>query len=100
MNEELKFDDTEYLDNYEQELADKGKKKLPWYTFDHSSWSVTTWDLFIIVLAIWNCLYIPFEVAFKPEKTTLIEFADRVIDVLFFTDIIINFMTSYVNPKT
>ena len=100
MNMELKFDQDDLDHRNEQDLADKGKKKLPWYTFDHSSWSVTTWDLFIIVLAIWNCLFIPFEVAFRPEKTTTIEFADRVIDVLFFIDIIINFMTDYVHPKT
>ena len=58
------------------------------------------WDLFVIVLALWNCIYIPFEVAFKPEKTDLIFVSDRIIDVLFAVDIIVNFMTTYVNPKT
>jgi hypothetical protein len=24
------------------------------------------WDLFVIILAIWNCIYIPFNISFEP----------------------------------
>ena len=101
----LNFEDSEEedLDNRNEDdfgQEDEVKKVLPWYTFDHASKPRNAWDLFVIALALWNCLYIPFEVAFKPEKTPVIAISDRIIDVLFFVDIVVNFMTSYVHPRT
>lgn len=60
------------------------------------------WDLFIMGLAIWNCIVIPIEVAFKPEVLDFPLFIviDAFIDLCFAVDIIINFRTSYVNPYT
>ena len=76
------------------------KDDLPWYTFHHDSRKRMFWDLSIILLALWNCIYIPIDVAFKPESGPALWWSDRVIDTLFVVDIVINFMTTYVNPKT
>jgi hypothetical protein len=76
------------------------RKELPWYTFYHDSRPRMSWDLLIILLALWNCIYIPIDVSFRPEKSAGITISDAVIDILFAVDIVINFMTTYVNEKT
>jgi hypothetical protein len=76
------------------------KDDLPWYTFHHDARSRMTWDIIVILLALWNCIYIPIDVAFKPDKSQGMVISDSVIDVCFAVDIIINFMTTYINPKT
>ena len=58
-----------------------------------------TWDIIIILLALWNCIYIPIDVAFKPEKGLGMVTSDTIIDILFAVDIVVNFMTTYINPK-
>lgn len=60
------------------------------------------WDLFVMILATWNCFSIPFNVAFEPDFMTTIwmDLFNAVIDILFMIDVIINFRTSYINSKT
>jgi heme/copper-type cytochrome/quinol oxidase subunit 4 len=60
------------------------------------------WDLFIILLAIYNSFEIPFTVAFPGTDldNKYMKYAGNIIDVLFFVDIIVNFRTSIFNPKT
>ena len=60
------------------------------------------WDLLIIVLAIYNCIMIPLNVAFSSDlaDSTGIMIVERIIDVLFILDIVLNFRTTYINPKT
>lgn len=60
------------------------------------------WDLFIILLAVYNSFEIPFAVAFPGTllDTFGMKLAGNVIDLLFFIDILVNFRTSIFNPKT
>ena len=58
------------------------------------------WDLFIIFLTIWNCISIPFFVSFDVEEQIWLEVCDRLIDAIFFMDVVINFFTTYMNQKT
>lgn len=55
------------------------------------------WDLWIIFLAIWNAIYIPFDVAFKPpvSETPGMIFFNAFIDFNFTIDIILTFRTTY-----
>ena len=53
----------------------------------------------MIVLAIWNCFYIPFEIAFTPEDSIIITILDYLIDALFVVDIAINFRSTFVNKN-
>lgn len=60
------------------------------------------WDLFVMLLASYNCFSIPFAIAFNPEElesTTAMVF-DSIIDLCFFLDIILNFRTAFLSPKT
>tara|TARA_B110000285_G_C14981699_1_gene541721 strand:- start:437 stop:985 length:549 start_codon:yes stop_codon:yes gene_type:complete len=63
----------------------------------------TKWDIFIIVLALYNCIVLPLELAILPpfmEDNYTFEVVNRVIDVIYFIDIILSFRTTYVNPMT
>ena len=62
-------------------------------------------DMFVIVLSIYNCFMIPIQISFgevmfrKNEKVQLnnLEYA---IDAIFILDIFLNFITTYFNEKT
>lgn len=59
------------------------------------------WDLFVMVLAIYNGFSIPFSVAFTLTPAySLLHTIDSLIDFIFFIDIILNFRTTYINIKT
>jgi hypothetical protein len=60
------------------------------------------WDLLIIMLALYNCVMIPLNVAFNVELELSggIGGLEKLIDVLFILDIILNFRTTFINPKT
>lgn len=60
------------------------------------------WDLFVILLSIWNSYTLPVEIAFQPEffSTVGVTFINHIIDVVFFLDIFLNFRTSYQNILT
>lgn len=65
------------------------------------------WDLLIIGLAIWNSVYIPFELAFEPQENPVIVLMNATIELFFMIDIGIAFRTSFLtfegeeitNPK-
>lgn len=54
------------------------------------------WDMFIVFLAIYNSLMIPFDQAFKPPFLSYIGFIifDNIVDLLFVFDVILMFFTS------
>ena len=58
------------------------------------------WDLYVMLLAIWNCILIPFDVAFEPERSTLAQYVEGFIDICFGVDILVSFNTSFLNEKT
>ena len=60
------------------------------------------WDLFVMVLATWNCFAIPLEIAFEPAMSKGIGWLviNSVTDVLFLVDIVLTFRTTYINTAT
>ena len=62
----------------------------------------TQWEVFVIVLAIYNSFYIPFEISFEPDELNSIKFLimNTIIDVMFGIDIFINFRTTFYHPVT
>jgi Ion transport protein len=53
------------------------------------------WDTVILIMAIWNCIQIPFDIAFEPPWSLTIEVVNSIIDLMFYIDIGIAFRTSY-----
>lgn len=62
----------------------------------------TIWDLFVIVIAIWNCICIPLQICFEPEtlETTTVEAANNIIDFCFAVDIIVCCRTTFYDSTT
>jgi hypothetical protein len=57
------------------------------------------WDLFIVLLVLWNCGMVPMELAFEDYIPPAFDPINSVIDVFFFFDICANFRTAIVNDK-
>ena len=62
----------------------------------------TNWELFVIVLALYNCFFIPFDLSYEPVEfdSIYITLLNTVIDLIFGIDIFISFRTSFYNPIT
>ena len=60
------------------------------------------WDIFIILLTIYNCFMVPLEFSFSKyfDKITALTAIDYCIDICFALDILVNFRTVYIDPKT
>lgn len=60
------------------------------------------WDLFVIVLATYNCFQIPLEVAFDPPelRESYLRFLTYFIDTIFVVDILIAFRTTYIDERS
>jgi hypothetical protein len=60
------------------------------------------WDLFIMVLATFNCISLPYESSFSPDFMSEIWFImlNLFIDMFFFADIVISFRTTMINNKS
>ena len=78
------------------------KQKLGKCIFRHNGPFRLRWDLIIILFTVYNCISIPYEVAFNASfsDSVVMVVVDHTIDVMFFMDVIFNFRTTYINQKT
>lgn len=53
-----------------------------------------------MLLAIYNCISIPFNSSYAPESNIYYDTFEHIVDILFVLDIVISFRTSFVHPKT
>lgn len=60
------------------------------------------WDILVIILSVWNSILIPFEFAFEETVAASMGLTvfDYIVDVFFAFDILINFRTMYIDPKS
>ena len=58
------------------------------------------WDLLIIVLSIYQAISIPIDIAFQPDifNSPSFKTLDSLIDLIFMTDIVFRFRTTYIDP--
>ena len=60
----------------------------------------TRWDLFIILLALYNSVSVPLEVGFELEESYLgLKVVGYLLDSFFAMDIVVNFRTTYFNGE-
>ena len=91
-----------YVDK--KELKHQEMVRERWYIIRNSSSKRYYWDLFVITLALYNSFMTPFEFSFnyimgKTEHAPLKQI-DLVIDVIYVFDIIVGFLTSYIDAFT
>ena len=89
--------DEEAIPESEEEKLAKRK----WF-YRQNELKKVKWDLFIMLLATWNCFTIPINSAFEPKgmQTFWFEAINSFIDIIFMIDVIINFRVTYMNQKT
>jgi hypothetical protein len=104
---EINFNENNYDDDedaMDTQVMAKQAKPIPWYIIRFDSRFRVYWDLFIIFLAVYNCILIPIDVGFGEkfygDKKTLVDIIDGSLDVFFLMDFIFNFFTTFVSPKT
>ena len=69
----------------------------------HDSGYKNLWDLFIILLVLFNCIMIPLQVSMSNLEfiqSNAFNVVSIMIDTAFGIDIIVNFCTAYVSPDT
>ena len=71
-------------------------------TVSMSAQGKTNWDLFIMLLATYNCYQIPIDVAFAPAAfgNTYFKVLHGLIDLLFLVDILVSFRTTFMDDTT
>lgn len=74
---------------------------MPKYIIKANSLFRTNWDLFVIVLAIYNALSIPLSIAYSPLSLASPEFqaTDAIVDFIFLLDIVITFRSTFLDPE-
>ncbi|CAI2366862.1 unnamed protein product [Moneuplotes crassus] len=60
------------------------------------------WDLFIMALAIFNCIQVPYTIAFLEDEddSVGVYILNQIIDSIFIADLVISFRTTYINEET
>ena len=60
------------------------------------------WELFVLLLALWNLFYVPYNFAFNSDlgNEYLTDAVNIIIDLLFMMDVFVNFRTTLINEKT
>ena len=59
------------------------------------------WDIFVIILSIWNAIQIPMAFAYPEafENRAVYTYSDYIIDFCFIFDIIVNFRSCYIDSR-
>ena len=55
------------------------------------------WDWVLIVCVLYSAITVPLEVCFRYEKLVTLAVIDRIVDVYFIFDLVLNFRTAYYN---
>lgn len=55
----------------------------------------TVWDILLVWLVVYNAFSLPFVVCFKVTQPTPLVVLDQCIDIIFYCDLLLNFITSY-----
>lgn len=85
----------------EEEKEEKTERSHSWMVRVNDP-RKTNWDLVVIVLAIYNCFSIPFEIAFTPPVMEGAGFyiLNTGIDLTFLMDIVVAFRTTFYDLET
>ena len=56
------------------------------------------WDIILVLLLVYTAIFVPYKIAFYDEDPMIVIIVDYCVDILFFTDVIVNFLTSIEDP--
>ena len=76
-------------------------EKLPKFMLLHFGRTRLIWDWLMLVIVAYIAIAVPFNTSFKPSYTfTFLYFIDMLFEIFFVCDMIINFRTTFVDPKS
>ena len=64
-----------------------------WLTIGLNNPYKLAWDIFVILLAVYNCLMIPLSFSFQPAFLQSLTGVDKAVDYMYWIDIAIAFRT-------
>ena len=76
-----------FIKKYLTEKAHKELEKKIEFIFSFNDINKIIWDSLILLMALWKCAFIPFNIAFKPGPILPLEIIHYVIDLFFYIDI-------------
>lgn len=87
------------LTNEEKHALSKIHLTSAKYIIRYNNPKLLMWDSWIILLALYNSLIIPIEIALEPDQLKGVQFTliGLIIDLFFILDIIIAFRTTFLN---
>jgi len=59
----------------------------------------TAWNLIIIILLLYTATFVPYKTAFLDESSTGMIIFESLIDLIFISDIFVNFISAYEDKK-
>ncbi|KAJ0410399.1 hypothetical protein P43SY_002731 [Pythium insidiosum] len=71
--------------------------RLHWSVIRHYSRGRIAWDTCMAIIVAWTAISVPFRISFDVDDTMFLSATDRVSDVLFFIDTVLNFFTTYID---
>lgn len=97
-SEKLEFELRLY--KQEQQFFEATRKR--WYIVSITNSYKFYWDIFVILLAIYNAISLPMQIAFISvqnlyDQSTALNWFERMVDIFFAFDITVNFMTAYID---
>jgi hypothetical protein len=94
-------DDNE-IDQQIKSLQEEGSvTQVHWSVIYHDNKIKVSWDIFIILLVLFNCYTIPMAVAFQNiswMRSSPYAIAEMLIDISFAIDILLAFRTTFITP--
>lgn len=84
-----------YLSRKTKEIV----KKIPDFMLSFNDSRRIQWDAVVTVFTLYNCFYIPFDIAFQPPLYYELEILNSLIDLIFYLDIILNMRTTYMTKS-
>lgn len=71
------------------------KIEKPFYIFDPHDQKRLGWDFMILVLLVYTAMWVPIRVGFDYSPGGLPRILEVTVDLLFLTDVVVNFLTAY-----
>ena len=101
-SETLNFEDeenNEYIPTLKEKFL-QNQLQIPKWTIRYNDNFRMKWDILIILFALYNCVLIPFDVAFEPMMPAMVRGFGTIVDIMFGLDILVAFKTTYIDTST
>lgn len=92
-------ENNEYIPTLKEKFL-QNQLQIPKWTIRYNDNIRMKWDILIILFALYNCVLIPFDVAFEPNMPRELLNFEKIVDIMFGLDIIVAFKTTYIDSSS